>query len=120
MQYKTITPQAFGAANDLALEGDTVQSETEIDALLNWLILLKGLRADRAEIDMQIEVAEAHIKDALGDAEVGTINGEPVVRWSYVTTNRFDQKVAKELLSHDQLAQCTKATESRRFTIVGD
>lgn len=120
MQYKTITPQAFGAANDLALEGDTVQSETEIDALLNWLILLKGLRADRAEIDMQIEVAEAHIKDALGDAEIGTINGEPVVRWSYVTTNRFDQKVAKELLSPEQLAQCTKATESRRFTIVGD
>lgn len=97
-----------------------MQSETEIDALLNWLILLKGLRADRAEIDMQIEVAEAHIKDALGDAEVGTINGEPVVRWSYVTTNRFDQKVAKELMSPEQLAQCTKATESRRFTIVGD
>ena len=97
-----------------------MQSETEIDALLNWLILLKGLRADRADIDMQIEVAEGHIKDALGDAEVGTVNGEPVVRWSYVTTNRFDQKAAKELLTPDQVAQCTKPTESRRFTIVGD
>ena len=97
-----------------------MQSETEIDALLNWLVLLKGLRADRADIDMQIEIAEGHIKDALGDAEVGTINGEPVVRYSRIVTNRFDQKAAKELLTPEQVERCTKATESRRFTIVGE
>ena len=95
-----------------------MQSEKEIDELLNWLILLKGLRADRADIDMQIEVAEGQIKDALGDAEIGTINGAPVVRWSYVVSNRFDQKAAKELLTAEQVAACTKPSESRRFTIV--
>jgi len=93
-------------------------NEVDIDEYKNWLILLKGLRADRADIDMQIEVAEGHIKDALGDAEVGTIGGEPVVRWSHVVSNRFDQKAAKELLTADQVAACTKPSESRRFTIV--
>jgi len=92
-------------------------NEIDIDEYKNWLILLKGLRADRADIDMQIEVAEGHIKDALGDAEVGTIGGEPVVRWSLVP-NRFDQKAAKELLTPEQVAACTKPSESRRFTIV--
>lgn len=93
-------------------------NEIEIDSLQNWLIHLKQLRADRADIDMQIEVAEGHIKDALGDAEIGTINGEPVVRWSHVVSNRFDQKAAKALLTAEQVEACTKPSESRRFTIV--
>lgn len=95
-----------------------MQTEIELDALANWIIHLKQLKADRADIDMQIEVAEGHIKDALGDAEVGTLGGEPIVRWSYVISNRFDQKAAKELLTPEQVEACTKPSESRRFTIV--
>lgn len=95
-----------------------MQTEIELDALVNWIIHLKQLKADRADIDMQIEVAEGHIKDALGDAEVGTLGGEPIVRWSYVISNRFDQKAAKELLTPEQVEACTKPSESRRFTIV--
>jgi len=95
-----------------------MSTEIELDALANWVLHLKQLRADRAEIDEQIEMAENQIKDALGDAEVGTIGGEPVIRWSHVVTNRFDQKAAKALLTDDQVAACTKPSESRRFTIV--
>ena len=93
-------------------------NEVELDALANWVMHLKQLRADRADIDANIEQAENQIKDALGDAEVGTIGGEPVIRWSHVITNRFDQKAAKALLTDDQVAACTKPSESRRFTIV--
>lgn len=94
------------------------QNEVELVGLGNWVMLLKQLRADRAQIDEQIEVAEGQIKDALGDAEVGTIGGDPVVRWSHVITQRFDQKTAKTMLTDDQIAACTKPSESRRFTIV--
>lgn len=93
-------------------------NEVELDALANWVIHLKQLKQDRADIDMQIEVAEGHIKDALGEVEVGTINGEPVVRWAHVVSNRFDQKAAKALLTADQVDACTNASVSRRFTIV--
>ena len=95
-----------------------MSAEVELDALANWVVHLKQLRQDRAEIDEQIELAEGHIKDALGDAEIGTIGGEPIVKWTHVITNRFDQKAAKALLTDDQVAACTKPSESRRFTIV--
>ena len=95
-----------------------MSAEVELDALVNWVVHLKQLRQDRAQIDEQIELAEGHIKDALGDAEVGTLNGEPIVKWTHVITNRFDQKAAKALLTDDQVAACTKPSESRRFTIV--
>jgi predicted phage-related endonuclease len=95
-----------------------MSTEIELDALANWVLHLKQLRADRAEIDQQIEMAENQIKDALGDAEVGTIGGEPVIKWTHIITNRFDQKAAKALLTDDQVAACTKPSESRRFTIV--
>jgi hypothetical protein len=95
-----------------------MSTEVELDALVNWVIHLKQLRQDRNMIDEQIELAEGHIKDALGDAEIGTIGGEPIVKWTHVTTNRFDQKAAKALLTDDQVAACTKPSESRRFTIV--
>ena len=117
-QLKTITTQEYGAVTASQRKGLTVQNEIELDALANWIIHLKQLKADRADIDMQIEIAEGHIKDALGEVEVGTIGGEPVVRWTSVITNRFDQKAAKELLTDDQVAACTNPTVSRRFTLV--
>jgi hypothetical protein len=95
-----------------------MSAEVELDALVNWVVHLKQLRQDRNMIDEQIELAEGHIKDALGDAEIGTLNGEPIVKWTHVITNRFDQKAAKALLTDDQVAACTKPSESRRFTIV--
>ena len=93
-------------------------NEVELDAVANWVMHLKQLRADRAEIDEQIEQAENQIKDALGDAETGTIGGEPVIKWTHIVANRFDQKAAKAILSDEQIAACTKPSESRRFTIV--
>ena len=92
--------------------------QVELDTLTTYVWALKQLKADRADIDEQILVAENQIKDALGDAEVGTIGGEPVIKWTHVISQRFDQKAAKELLTDDQVAACTKPSESRRFTIV--
>ena len=92
--------------------------QVELDSLTTYVWALKQLKADRADIDAQIEVAEGQIKDVLGDAEVGTIGGEPVIKWTHVVSQRFDQSAAKALLTDDQVAACTKPSESRRFTIV--
>lgn len=93
-------------------------SEVELESVANWVMHLKQLKADRAEIDENIEQAENQIKDQMGDADTGTIGGEPVIRWSHIITQRFDQKAAKAILSDEQIAACTKPSESRRFTIV--
>ena len=93
-------------------------SEVELESVANWVMHLKQLKADRAEIDENIEQAENQIKNQMGDADTGTIGGEPVIRWSHIVTQRFDQKAAKAILSDEQVAACTKPSESRRFTIV--
>jgi predicted phage-related endonuclease len=93
-------------------------NEVELESVANWVMHLKQLKADRAEIDENIEQAENQIKDQMGDADTGTIGGEPVIRWSHIVTQRFDQKAAKAILTDEQIAACTKPSESRRFTIV--
>jgi hypothetical protein len=92
--------------------------QVELDTLTTYVWALKQLKADRADIDEQIEHAEALIKDHMADAEVGTIGGEPVIKWMHIVSQRFDQGAAKALLTPDQVAACTKPSESRRFSIV--
>jgi hypothetical protein len=117
LQSKAAKPLGFGAAFYFNRMGNNMK-QVELDSLTTYVWALKQLKADRADIDAQIEVAEGQIKDALGDAEVGTIGGEPVIKWTHVVSQRFDQSAAKALLTDDQVAACTKPSESRRFTIV--
>lgn len=93
---------------------------TDLDDLTGWIDVLKAATAEKSRIDDVIAQARAKIEDALGDDEVGLVAGTPVVKWTHVTSTRFDQKRAKALLSPDELATCMVATESRRFTLVED
>ncbi len=93
-------------------------STTDITGLAGWIDVLRAARAERKRIDEVITQAEDRIKDALGDVEDGLVNGQPAVRWTYVTSTRLDQKLAKSLLTPDQLAACMTETRSRRFTLV--
>ncbi|GAA0638051.1 hypothetical protein GCM10010174_69860 [Kutzneria viridogrisea] len=61
--------------------------------------------------------ARKHITDALGDNEVGTVDGEPVARYTVVNGTRLDSKKLKA--EHpDIVEQFTVPTTSRRFTLV--
>ena len=62
------------------------------------------------------EVARKHLEQALGEAEEGCVGDEVLVRFSYVTSNRLDQKKLKEL-APDLVAECTVQSTSRRFTV---
>lgn len=50
---------------------------------------IKTLIASREEID-------SVIKERLGDAEIGLVNGQPRVAWSTVVANRIDVKQLKQ------------------------
>jgi hypothetical protein len=89
-----------------------------LDELKGWITILRGYIAQRDEIQEHIDMARAKIEDALGDHDTGTIAGVPVVKWTHVTTNRFDQKKAKAFLTDEQAAQCINTVESRRFVLL--
>jgi hypothetical protein len=84
-----------------------------------WFLVLKQVKARRAELDATEEQAKNHIKQALGEAVDGQINGEPVVRWLHTAAPRqFNQKAfAKD---HPDLAEkyTTYGDPGRRFELV--
>jgi len=93
--------------------------EKELDDLAGWIDVMRTAQTEKAKAEEVIKQARSKIEDALGEAEVGTVAGLPVVRWTHVTSERFDQKKAKALLG-EQASDCMVASESRRFTLVED
>jgi len=61
-------------------ERETMKEIVELDSMANWYTMLLQLRADRSQLNDEIDVIENQIKDSMGEIEVGTIGGEPVVR----------------------------------------
>ena len=92
----------------------------EIDDLAGWLDLLREATHRKGIEDEQIKVCRAKIEEALGESEIGTIRGMPVVSWKWVKSNRLDQTLAKEMLTAEQLAACMTETTMRRFVLVGN
>ena len=87
-----------------------------LDDLTGWINVLRVAMTEKARAETVIAQARGKIEDALGDAEVGTVAGVPVVKWTTVTSSRFDQKAAREFLG-DAAASFMTETTTRRFTL---
>lgn len=95
------------------------QQEVDFDpAVAAWVEQYKQLKAKAAEIAEQIDVARSHIESALGDHAIGTVNGQPVVRFAQVESERLDVKKAREVLPPQVLELLMVKSVSRRFTIL--
>jgi predicted phage-related endonuclease len=100
----------------------SVEIETGVvdfdDNTASWLENYKNALIKIKEWQEVADVARAHIEQSLGDAEVGMYQNQPVVRWSFIETRRFDVKRAKEILPEQVLDTLEVITNSRRFSIV--
>lgn len=66
------------------------------------------------------DLACEQIKSAMGDHEVGLIDGQPAVKWTTVESKAIDIKRCRELLPEQVLALVEVTRQSKRFTIVND
>lgn len=64
-----------------------------------------------------VAAVESEVKAAIGDAEVGTVNGLPAFRWTNVTARKLDAKALAEELP-DVHANYYRETVYRRFSEV--
>ena len=64
------------------------------------------------------DIARQQVESAMGDCEVGLVNGREMVRWTTVESRRIDTKKIRELLSEEQVAGIEAVIITRRFTIV--
>jgi predicted phage-related endonuclease len=83
-----------------------------------WLELYKKTQADIKALEEKASTAKEKIQEALGDNEIGTLDGSPVVRWTKVTSTRLDMKKAREVLDPKILQFLSSESTSRRFTLV--
>ena len=78
---------------------------------------LKALKLMAEELAAEITAIEDTIKAEMTARETEEIiTGEYKVRWTKVTSNRFDSTAFKKTHA-DLYSQYTKTTESRRFSI---
>ena len=77
-------------------------------------------KAKIKEWQEKADIAQEQVKSALGDAEVGLVNGKEAVRWTTVESSRIDTKKIRELLPEDLVAKLETTLVTRRFTIVED
>lgn len=94
---------------------------TEIDfdlSIARWVDEYKRLKLEAAQIAEQIDIARSHIEAALGDHEIGTVAGQPVVRWATVESSRIDVTKLREVLPPQVLELVTKVSVAKRFTIL--
>lgn len=85
--------------------------------LVAWLEEYKRLHAEKKALEERLEIARGHIELAMGDSELATVNGTPVVKFAWSERNTFDQSKAKKLLSEEQIAQCMNLSRVRSFRL---
>jgi predicted phage-related endonuclease len=77
-------------------------------------------KAKVKEWEEKADIARSQVEAAMGDCEVGLVNGREAVRWTTVEANRIDTKKIRELLPPEMVAAIEVKSISRRFSIVSE
>jgi hypothetical protein len=99
------------------------QASVDLDAVRGWIDVLRAIKERRAALDELEAKARGHVEAALGDREVGTINGRPEVRWSYTKGRKsIDVTRLRKELPAVAAEYTTTGEPGRRFEVleVGD
>lgn len=67
-----------------------------LDHLRAQVEILRWVKQKRAELKELEDGARAAVEAELGDTELGTLDGEPAIRWSSSKRTILDQKAIKE------------------------
>lgn len=88
----------------------STEAKTHLDKLRNARDQIKHYKEieDAEKAALQLELGDAH--------DEATVDGEVVVTWKYIKSNRVNQKVLKESFP-DVAALCINVSESRRFEV---
>lgn len=82
-----------------------------------WIELYRKTQAEMKGLEEKLEQAKSKIQEAMGDNEIGLIEGRVAVRWTKVKSVRLDIAKAKEILDPKIYGFLSRESESRRFTL---
>lgn len=92
---------------------------TDLDAnAQHWLEAYIEAKQKIKQWTEKADLAQEQVKAALGESEIGLVNGREAVRWTHVESRRVDVKKLRELLPEQVLNLVEVVSETRRFSIV--
>jgi hypothetical protein len=94
---------------------------TELDpTAAAWLEAARAAKAEIARLEEICERAIFHVKDAMGDAEHATVNGQPAVTWAWSKPGqRLDRKKLEGDFGTDVIAgYLVDSKPARPFKII--
>ena len=94
-------------------------STADLSHLRAQVEILRAIKSKKAELKELEEHARSAVESALGDADIGIIDGEPVVTWKFHKRTALDQRVLKASFK-DVYDVCLRTSEVRRFEICDD
>lgn len=90
---------------------------TDLESL-RWAVeLLRFAKERKAELKTLEDQARDAIEQALGDNEIGVLDGHVAVTWKTHTQNRLDQQTLKKTFP-DIYEVCRKTSDVRRFEVL--
>lgn len=82
---------------------------------------IEAYRIVDAKIKEYAEMRESlrkRIEETMGQNDLGTVHGRPVVRWTRFTVRRMNTKLVAERFGPEQLSDCYIESESSRFSVL--
>lgn len=83
-----------------------------------WLEAYIEAKAKMKEYAEKADRAQEQVKAALGDCEIGLVNGRESIRWTTVESRRVDVTKLRSLLPPQVLDLVEVVSVSRRFSVV--
>lgn len=116
MTTTTDTPAGVAGEGDPA-GGTPAKPTVDLPAdAANWIGLIRDCDRQIKDLEEAKAVARKHLEQMLGDNEVGTLDGRPAVRWTFVPSSRVD--ITKLSANEPEIAERYRVpTVSRRFTL---
>jgi hypothetical protein len=88
------------------------------DGTAQWLKQYRDALVKVKEWQEVADIARSHLEAAIGDNQHAIYQGREVIRWTSVSSKRFDVKKARELLPENVIELFETEQLSRRFTLV--
>lgn len=95
-----------------------ILDSTWVDIDVSLIDAFRAATAEIARLEDTVKAIRTVIEAQMGDAEYACVDGEPVIRWSYVKTRRLDLDKLRGVVDPAVLAECYVESEGRRFAAV--
>jgi predicted phage-related endonuclease len=92
-------------------------TEIDLNAVRGHIEVLRYCKTQKAKLKELEDAARAAVEDAMGQHDVGVLDGEPAVHWTHFKESRFDSSAFRD--DNPELYETYKtARDKRRFEIV--